>query len=258
MKRTLNWTGRKTIPLEKVLVRVIEASNGSPSSFSAELTDLQGLGLPPDARVYVEPYVGTSSMRFDFGTVSAPTIPTDTSMTEIDAGSLPLFRVRVVDETADVGKILAAADGIRPSNEVEDDDRKSLLPVAYRDLGEGIWDLDLEPGARPLLVLNNRIPELADRIRTDHPFQGAVVAHAVRRILEKLFLDDEHRDGDWVKDWHEFAADLREGVPLDDDGEESEKQAAINDVVQRFIVRTKWVSQHRRGIELKAEKNLHE
>lgn len=258
MKRTLNWTGRKTIPLEKMVIRVVEASGDSAASFSAEIADLKDLVSAPDARIYVEPYVGTSSMRFDFGTISAPVVPKDTSMTEIDAGVLPLFRVRVVDETTDVGKILAAADGIRPANEIEDDDRKSLLPVAYRDLGEAIWDLDLEPGARPLLVLNNRIPELADRIRTDLPFQGAVVVHAVRRILETLFLDDSHRDGEWVKDWHEFVADLRGGIPLDDEGDEATTQAAISDAVQSLIVRTQWVSLHRRRMELKMEKTLHE
>jgi hypothetical protein len=215
---------------------------GEPRSFTVEMPGLADLGLDPGARIYVEPYVGTSSMRFDYGTVAGVTTPPDTTLDELDAGSGVLFRVKIVDESGAVGKILASANAIRPANETEEDDRKALLPVAYRDLGEAIWMLDVQPGVKPQLVLNNLIPGLGDLIRNHPLFQGAIVSHAVRRVLEVIYLENECDDNsEWVKDWKTFAETVR-GGEIDDDEEEEALKQILDEVVASFVAGTKWVT----------------
>lgn len=247
MKRTLNWTGRQSIPIEKVAIRVNILGDGQPPSFSAELAGLSDLGLDPSGKVYVEPYVGSSSMRFEFGTVGTPKYPPDTALSEIDTGAGILFRIRVVDETANIGRILATAEAIRPQNETEDDDKKSLLPVAFRDLGEAIWQLDLQPGARPYLVLNNKIPALGELIRTDPIFQGAVIPHAVEQILRAIYLKEEFGDdeSEWCNDWRQFVASLRGGDGINEEAEDDEIEAGVKDVLNRFVADMKWATLYR-------------
>ncbi|MFA5941562.1 MAG: hypothetical protein WC809_19610 [Sinimarinibacterium sp.] len=249
MKRTLNWTGRRNIPAHCVQIRLQELLGGT-SSFSAEFAGLEGLSLDPAARLYVEPYAGSSSMRFDFGTISLRRTPEDTTLSEIDAGGSVLFRVRVVDESGDVGKILAAADGIRAVND-DDDGRKSILPVKMMDLGEAIWNLEIDPHSGPLLALNNRLPSLADDIRSNPILQGAIVPHAVRQVLEYMLLDDEASpEAEWVKDWHAFAAAINGGQEMADLlGDPDEIRIVIAETVSLFNERSRWTSRQRTLID---------
>ncbi len=236
MKRRINSTGRKSIPLEKVVIRLL--NGGTPSterSFSANLTRLPELGLDPAARVYVEAYVKSSSMRFAFGTVGAISGPADARLTEVDAGGAILFRVKVVSELTEVGKILASVNQVRPQDETEEEDKKAILPVRLRDLGEAVWTVDIEGGARPELVLNNRIPGLSDRLKIDPLVQGMIIPHAVARVL-KAVLDDGGPDDsvEWAQDWRKFAAAVL-GEELEDEMDEDVRDSRIGALVERFV-----------------------
>jgi hypothetical protein len=249
MKRRINSTGRKSIGRELISIRVVEPSTPNlPPSFTADLSKLADLGLAEAARAYVEPYVTRSSalMRFDFGPVGALVAPSDTSLTELDAGGRVLFRVKIVDQSGELGKILASANALRPIDEKRDeDDRRAILPVASDDLGEAVWELDLQATARPELVINNRIPGLMDRLKTDPLLQGAILPAAISQILRYVLdpgdgsVDD---DIDWVRDWRQWAADLL-GKPLDqyiaanDDLDE-----AIRGLGEAFVDASKFVS----------------
>lgn len=205
MKRTINSTGRRKLTLDQIIIRIEEpAVAGGVRRFSAELTGLDDVNFPADAKIYVEPYARSSFMRFAYGNVGAIHAPADTELVDIDAGSPVLFDVKVVDESKNVGRILAAARAISPVNSTEgDDNRRSLLPVESRDLGELVWQLDMLPGARPVLVLNSRVPNALVRLKSDPLIQGAILPPAIALILDRL-LDPEGpgtEDEDWADDW---------------------------------------------------------
>lgn len=205
MKRTINSTGRKKLPLDHIALRLEEpATPGGARSFSAGFSDLSDLQLPADAKVYVEPYAKSSFMRFDYGTVEQIVAPSDTALTDIDAGAPVLFDIKIVDESDVVGRILAAARHISPLDPSEgEDNRKSLLPVVSRDLGELVWQLEMLPGTRPILVLNSRIPSALVRLKSDPLIQGSILPAAVAKILDQV-LDPEGDgtdDDEWVSDW---------------------------------------------------------
>ena len=201
------------------------------------------LKLDPASRVYVESYVKSSSMRFDFGTIGALRTPDDTSLTELDVGGSILFRVTVIDESGDVGKILASVNGVRPKDETEEeDDAKAILPLRLRDIGEAIWTIDIEGPARPELVINNRIPGLVDRLKTDPLFQGAVIPHAVARVLEAAIKDNEADDSlEWVRDWRKFAEALT-GDEIPDELDDDLIDERIRAVVAAFVNRSKFAT----------------
>jgi hypothetical protein len=250
MKRRINFSGRKKISAESILIRIADSASGEPPTFAADLK--LPAGLPKDARVYVEPYQRSSSMRFDFGTVAAMTAPADLRLTEVDQSSGILFRVKVVDESSDVGKIIAAATRIHPLSKDDDPGVKPLLPLVSTDLGEDVWRLVMEGGS-PELQISNRIPGFRDRLMTDPLLQGAVFPHALATVLHKLLGTDEYDDDEqWVQDWKTFAASLLgEELPdnLSDEENGAQLVSTIETVVGRFCQINAFASTARKETE---------
>lgn len=249
MKRRINSTGRKSITRDLISLELVEPERPSqPRSFVADLSRLAELDVRKDGRVYVEPYVtGSSSlMRFDFGPVGAIAHPADTTLTDLDADGRILFRIKIVDQSGEVGKILAAVNALRPLDEkVSEDDKRAILPVASDDLGEAVWELDFPGAARPQLVLNNRIPGLIDRIKADPLLQGAIIPAVIGQILRNVLdpangaVDD---DQDWVQDWKQWAANILER-PVDDEAlEPDELDRRVKEIMLAFARKARFAS----------------
>lgn len=253
MKRTINSTGRKRIPQDRISIRLRRAVAGGPASFSFDLRDISDLKLGLEARLFVEAYVASSLMRFPFGSVGAVEPPEDTALSEVDTGGRPLFRVKVVDTAGRIGKILASANEIAPKDHGEEDGRKPLLPLRQTDLGEELWRLRINRDTGPEMLVNNRVPGLSDRIVSDPTIQGLVLPLAVANVLEELFDPDE--DSEWQRDWRAFAdtlADEQIDWEMDpqDRGEEIEDLA--QHLVRSFCNRNKYATQSVELLEAKS------
>lgn len=234
MKRTINSTGRKRLPQSAMTVKLVERAGNLPRSFVAHFGDLASHGIPPNARIFVEPYVASSSARFDFGTVSAPMSPSDTQLAELDEGAPVLFRVKIIDESNDIGKILASADGIVPRGPEDTEGRKSLLPIRHTNLGEELWQLVVTRDNGPQLWVNNRVPGLVDRIVSDPLAQGLVLPAAIREVIRAVLDADD--DQDWVSDWKEYCDEVA-GEEIDWDLDEEEHADEIENLVTRILRR---------------------
>ena len=73
-------------------------------SFDAEFEFLQR--FPDDSAIYVEAYYKETLQRFSFGTVGNVTRPADRTLSAVDLTGTTLFRVRVVDESGRIGRLL--------------------------------------------------------------------------------------------------------------------------------------------------------
>ncbi len=202
MKRRLNYTRRKSIPSDRVLIRIKDgALPGAPATFEASI-NLTGFDLPSHGKVFLDPYVNTSSMRFPYGTVGQITPPENCDLSDIDQGRAVLFRLLVVDGNANVGKILASTKAISPASDQKT--RQSLFPLKMKNLGEAIWAVDLE-SERPCLVLNSRIPGLKEKLLADPLLRGSIYPHALRIVLRYVNeCSDASEEQDWVQDWYSF------------------------------------------------------
>ena len=200
MKRSINSTGRQRITHGMVSFNILRTPTGQPKSFTADFAGLAALQLPDTAQVSVEPYFGHSSMRFDFGTVGTISTPADTNLDEIDRGGEINFRVKVIDDgkAGRLGRLLAAGDRLAASPPADaGQGQMPLLPVKPEWLEERIWDVSVADGERPYLLVNSRIPGLADRIQDDPLLRGSILVEAFRRILSAMLdsdSNDEHRD----------------------------------------------------------------
>src|SRR5688572_27698184 len=140
MLRKLNYTGRRRIAQSDVAI-TLDALGPGRHAFTADLR-LSGYKLPKRARILVEAYKNVNRMRFDFGTIGAPSHPPawQLELTEFAGTNNMLFRVKVVDFESDLGKLLAEADQVRPQLADETGaEREALLHVRKDDLGERLW-----------------------------------------------------------------------------------------------------------------------
>jgi len=215
MLRKFNYTGRKRIPRGSVSIH-LNTQDGRPPTFDATY-DLSALKLPGHAMVYVEAYHRASYMRFPFGCVSDMEVPENRELSEIEGGGSAQFRLKVVDETAEHGQVLAEADGITPMESGEDEGgRRPILPVVVRkDLGNQLWRIVFDTGdGRPALELNGEVEGIAQMARSDdtflalvHPAIVRIVMHQVLRganRIDTLDLPDDEGRGQWI----EFAKSL--------------------------------------------------
>jgi len=244
MKRTINSTGRLRITRAMVSFDIARTPTGLPADFTANLSGLSQLGLPSDASVIVEPYFRTSGLRFDYGTIGAIVPPLSTSLAEIDKGGEILFRVKVIDKAGHVGRLLASGHRL-PANAPlifgEQPGIKPLLPAKPEWLGERIWDISMADTDRPYLLVNNRIPDLAHRIKSDPLLRGAVFTEAFRKILVGM-LDPESAQLEWLPPWKTFLNTLGTPFPeqaLDDD----EKDSFVRNAVEKFSDKYQFATQ---------------
>lgn len=204
MKRRFNYTDRKRITRDRISINVSRTDH-TLESFDASI-NLENMGLPDLAELYIEVRHYTELMRYDFGKIGETTCPDDTSLSHLAHHEDLKFRVLVVDESHEQGLILALADRIRPSGIII---KHSILPVEFRDLGRQIWKIEYG-GDDPVLVLNDRVPNIHNIARTDVRFHLYVYPAVIRDIFKHMFLVDGVIDLDeppqeWHRKWLAFA-----------------------------------------------------
>ncbi len=130
-------------------------------------------------------------------------------LSEIDRGGAVRFRLLVIDADQS-GRIIAAADGLRPARERNSPDRQSLLPLRETDLGDQLWKVDVDYRTGPTLLVNGTIPGLASRLREQPLLQGLILPHALRMILAELGQGQSDEEDDiWRKDWRTLPSCVR-------------------------------------------------
>lgn len=234
MIKRVNSTGRRRIARDRVTIEVFD---DNPRSFNA-LIDLAGFDAPQDAAVVLEATCAGSSTisRFEWGTVGALAPPEQRVLRDLH-GENVFFSLKVIDRSEKFGRLLGLAENIRPlkGGAKTATGRKGILPVEKADLGDDLWRLEFRTEDVFLLV-NERIPDLADRVKFDAAVYSLIYPSVIREVLARAF--DEQRDWDedderWPTLWLRFAHRLhpeQEPPPEDDDA----KQEWIADVVSAF------------------------
>jgi len=247
MIRRFNYTGRRKIPRSRVRIRVAE--EGQRRRFDAEI-DLDGLGLPQEASLFVEAYHRAAYRRFDFGTVGEPRPPTNRWLDGIPLRRKPLFRVKVVRVERGIARILAAAEKVVPEDTDRGGDaRQSLLPVEYEDLGDRIWVLDLD-SEWPRLCLHKRFEGIREAARSGPEFLTLVYPEVFRAILARALqegrFDPDCDDDDWGTLWLRFACRELGRPRPPENGTDGEIADWIEGAVNAFCVRVQATSHFER------------
>ena len=215
MLRKLNYTGRRRIARTDVTITLDPLGPGR-HTFSADLR-LANYRLPKRARILVEAYKNVNRMRFDFGTVGAPSHPAawQLELTEFAGTNNMLFRVKVVDFESELGKLLAEADQIRPQLADEaGSERESLLDVRKEDLGERLWRVQIEDGdseLMPCIVIHSKLDKASFTQSVE--FRALVLPAVMEQVLQSLPLPGDCEAETWAARWWSFLGRLGAGIP---------------------------------------------
>lgn len=244
MIRRFNYTGRVKIARSRADISLFK--DGEGKYFKAKI-NLDGLNLPAEAKVYIEPNYKGVYQRFCFGTVAQITEPENTRLSELPETELAYFDISVVDETGKVGLLLGKASGIAVSTNDMPNDRIPLLPVNPTDLGSQFWKLSFDSGddGRPVLEINKNIPEVFEMARNDIKFISLVYPVAFRGILLKLIEqgDFDSPDESWISQWTVFISNILGVKNLPDTDTENgftpEQESWVDDCVNEYCKKLK-------------------
>ncbi len=235
MKRSYNFTGRKKIDHRNIQIK-LNRSGDVVQSFDAQL-DLDKMELPQSAKIIIEAYHRADLLRYEYGTIAQIRKPANTDLSAFSNIDHILFRVLVEEEKT--GLILASADRVKAINDLEaESQKKSILPVQFKDLGQQIWVVSYE-GDQPILMLNSRVPSIKENCRHNPAFFFFVFPPVIRDILSHVFLfgsanTDEDPDEDWQKDWITFAQRILPNNELPENANKDDKLKWINMIVEDF------------------------
>lgn len=234
ISRHINHTGRSKIKHSEVEIQLIEQPGKAPA-FQATFKLAEG-HLPSNADLFVEAYHRNTSQRFDFGTVGAPISPPDTTLSEIDLSGPTLFRVKVVDNSEHVGRLIASAEQLSPKDEDIDEQRASLMIFkSMPEMGNLTWKISFTEAHKPVLCINNKIPEAKHQLLNNPVFQSLILPAAFREVLLYILWNEEGEpaEGSWQQKWMNFAGKIaQEECPHDEDPDRL--VAWIDDVVRAF------------------------
>lgn len=234
VQRRFNSTGRRRIPRSKIDIALEHAPDLKIVPTARASVKLDGLELPSEAVVAIEAYYRTSSMRFTCGTVNNLQVPERMVLSEIDKGGAVRFRVLAIAADG-TGRILAAADGLRPSTPGNGADRQPLLPMRETDIGNELWKIEVDYRTGPVLLVNNRVSGLAAQIRSVPLLQGLILPHAFRAILLNLNPSGESDDDDlWGDNWRRFLTDLGVTTEAEDPDDTDAVEEWIETAVKAF------------------------
>jgi hypothetical protein len=246
MPRRFNYTGRQRIRREDAVIRLQQDSAGMRFDADLRLASYGFDAMEPKPKVYVEAYRGASAQwkRFDFGFVDTYRAPTDCTLEEFGVPEGILFRVKVTGRAGDAdGRLLAAADAIRPRlpNEQDDHVQPLIQHVPADDIGDELWRVDFSDQL-PLLKINSRVPGGVEQFLLDPTHRASITPAVMRIVLMRILLverdrgDDEDAQ-DWRSLWLRFASGLCLGAPPEIDADLGEFDEWIDRAVETFAAK---------------------
>ena len=247
IRKRINSTGRKRIPRDRISVTLLPVKPDEPLRAVANVR-LDGLAFPDCANVVLEAYQRSTAMRMELGTVAKFAIPDPVILDELDPGAVPLFRLKVVDNDGQKGKLLGAAERLRPDSDDTPDGRESLFPVRFAELHDEVWRLQID-AAGPCLLLNCRVPTLKAEIQRNPLISGILLPAALRGVLESLAADSHETDEDetgWKSRWLRYC---REELGIADDPGPltlEEREDWIDEGVRTFCKSAKFMAKIRK------------
>jgi hypothetical protein len=244
VKRRINSTGRRRIGHDRVSVTMLPPSSGSPPAAKAVLR-IDDLNFPESAGLVLEAYQRSAVARFSCGTVAIPNVPEQFDLLDLDPATPVLFRLKVVDRDGQPGRLLGAADRIRPDGDDAPDKRRSFFPIERKELHSEVWKVHIDE-AGPVLLLNYNIPGLTARIQKDPLVNGLLLPAAFRIVLDNLSREPGEDDETevWKTQWFRFLRDdlnYSDEVPEPSDNDE-ERESWVDGAVRAFCKQNGFVS----------------
>jgi hypothetical protein len=194
----LNYTNRIEIPKE--VVQIEDLSTPSQNQLIIRSLDIDSFGFPEDAEIWLSVQRFYMYQRYNFGHPSSPQIARAVKLDFSESAGISdvTFRLMVVDSK---NKILGAS---RPFK-VPSSGRQvtPLLDMQVRDIGQEVWQLELDEETGPLLLVSSRLADPQSVI--DNPLFVTCVLPSLLKQIAIWILSTEIDDvpdsavGKWMR-----------------------------------------------------------
>lgn len=202
-----NFTNRLDIPSE--LVKIEDLSTPLQNQLVVRDLDLRSYNFPDDVRIWLSAQRHYMYQRFDLGHPSVPTIGTPVRLDSFDAAGLAgvNFRLLVVDTA---GKLVGASKTF--SLPTAGRQSTPLLEMKSGDLGQEIWQLELDEATGPLLLINSRIHD-PENVVNSPMFISCVLPFIVKQIVvwmmsTEIDVNPETVPGKWLRFFGDMGVEL--------------------------------------------------
>lgn len=185
-------------------IKIALHKDGEGMWFSCNI-NLEDYDFEQEAKVSVTAGYKGLKERFEFGTVENLAIADKNRITKIHGTNVVYFLVKVTGQN---GILRGLSKEITLGVEETDTEKIPLFYVNPVDLGDQSWDLDFDSSesGRPILLINNRIPDLHTRATSDINMIFHIYPFAFRTALHEMVTrgegDDDHED--WTTQWKTF------------------------------------------------------
>ncbi len=240
MKRELNFTNRRRINHSDVDIRLKAEAAGPALELRA--LGFDKLALPDDCTVVVDVRrpASTTAVRWHLGDLKDLQLPLTKDLPAFfgDAADV-LCRVKAVGTGEAQGRLLAAADKIRPTQgEGEGGSTPLLRFTEDGSLGQILWRLTLED--EPVVHVNAGLEDWRQFIRQPL-FRALVLPEVLRQIVPWVLDQEDSLDADDASEdvagrWRAFFASIGRPVTEAPTGDE-EREDWIDGLVSDFARR---------------------
>lgn len=242
MKHTFNYTGRVRMTRDMFDIAVHETTEGfcdvEVKLFLLSINGQPGIG---PLRTFVEAYTKHKTVRLEMGKGSLHDVSHDRFSTSFPNGSRLLFRIKVVSAQERLHKIVASCDQVMPVTYDASNQKKSLLVIQSRNLGDLPWKLDLE--FPYTLLLNERLVpannlSLEDFVKQDMTFATFVMPEVFRQILlnlKKTTTAEDVQNNGWALWMNKFIDSPDEFWSID--STEPDSDDSIKDQIESAVDR---------------------
>jgi len=237
--RSFNFTGRERLVHQGKNLDIQITVTGR--AFRLEFFNIEKFQFPPDAVVLVEPYILQHRKYIEYSKVAdVAELPSEEKrdLQEFDNINLVRFTVKVV-ESGGTGKILAAAESVRPVGDIDQEEANALLPVKPADLGSQHWVVDGLELRDPIFKINVKIyQDWLSHARSPN-FLNLAYPAAFQQILTYILLVDKTSDierGDIFSEWLDFGRDLTNEQPPETENDSVSDQEVM-DWIEKAVKR---------------------
>lgn len=203
----VNSTDRRRIQRHAVVADFRQPEGDLPFAVSVSV-DRTTWEYPKTATIVLEVRQRSARMRFELGTVGTPITDTWWPLERLDPSVPPQIRLKVVDQDQWPGRLLAASRFFVPIKDEgtgEDGDRP-ILHIRPWSLGDEIWRIEFADDSPPILLYNDRLFGLKERLQAGALVTSLVLPVALRAVLREIRSRPGGGDGesDWQGDWLRF------------------------------------------------------
>lgn len=226
-----NFTNRSDIPTE--LIKIDDLSTPLQNQLVVRDLDLSSFDFQDDAQIWLSAQRHYWFQRFDLGRPSAPVIGIPVRLDSFDSAGLGgvTFRLTVVNPD---DKILGSSKTFKFATYGRQ--ATPLLDMESRDIGREVWQLELDEGTGPLLLVNSRIQDPQSVV--DSPiFITCVLPFLLKQIAVWMLSTEIDDNADTATGkWMRFFSDLGVELHYEADRSYQDTMALADEAARLFAI----------------------